>query len=352
MAELDLNLLRVFDVLMETGSVTRTATRLSLTQSAISHALSRLRYALRDPLFVRTPHGLQATTRAKQIAPGIRDALLQFRSALSPPQFKPAEAKRRFTISASAYSCSLILPELLARTRKTAPGISFAVVPQSPELMTLFDEGVVDLAIGAFRGVPSRLKREALLEEDLVWVASVDNPFRHDPPVWQDIACNPRLITTAGRIYSGVMSHLSEGGLEQRVLAAEDAAEDESRVYDLMTALAVVGRTDLITWSARRFAERYAKPNRLVLIEPAQKRDPIKISMVWHTKMEPDAGLAWLRDLLRDIAHGLSESDALAAGDGAAAMRSKTSAPRKATPQGAPVRKSRPPVSAERSARK
>ena len=321
MAELDLNLLRIFDVLIETESVTKAATRLSLTQSAISHALSRLRYSLRDPLFVRTPRGIQPTTRAKQIAPGIREALLQFRSALSPLHFNPAEARRRFTVSASTYFCTLLLPELLARTRKAAPGVSITVIPQSPGLMTLLDEGVADFAVGTFRRVPNRLKRETLLEEDLVWVASADNTYRHDPPVWEDIAGNPRLVTTAGGLYSGFMSHVSEGGLEQRVVAADGEADDEgaSRVYDLVTALAVVGRTDFISWSVRRFAERYAKCNRLVLIEPPQKHEPVKISMVWHTKLEPDAGLAWLRNLVHDVAHSLSRTDSSTAADGTAA---------------------------------
>jgi DNA-binding transcriptional LysR family regulator len=311
MAEVDLNLLRVFDVLMETGSVTRTATRLSLTQSAISHALGRLRHALRDPLFVRTPRGLQPTARAREIHPGIRDALLQLRGTLSPTHFNPADVKKRFTISGTSYFCAVMLPELLAHTRKVAPGISFMVVPQTPDLLNSLDEGVVDLAVGSFGRIPRRLMHETLFEENLVWIASATNKFRHDPPVWRDIADNPRLTIMASRVYSGLTSYASEGGLEQRLLADNEGVQDDAntRVHDLITAMAVVERTDLVTLTVRRVAQQYAKSHRLVLIEPVQKNEPLKVTMLWHKRLAPDAGLAWLRQTLRTIADPAGEKD-------------------------------------------
>ena len=96
MVEVDLNLLRVFDTLYELRSVTRAASRLGLTQSAVSHALGRLRRAIDDPLFVRAPGGLQPTARAVEMAPGVREGLVQLRGALSPTLFDPASAVRRF----------------------------------------------------------------------------------------------------------------------------------------------------------------------------------------------------------------------------------------------------------------
>src|SRR3546814_14462232 len=94
MNELDLNLLRIFDTLIDQRSVTRTANRLGLTHSAISHALARLRQSIGDPLFVRVAGGLQPTARAIEIAPGIRQGLLQFRDALSPSLFDRSEERR------------------------------------------------------------------------------------------------------------------------------------------------------------------------------------------------------------------------------------------------------------------
>src|SRR6202795_1058663 len=90
---IDLNLLRVFDVLLEERSVTRAGTRLGLTQSAVSHALNRLRYHLDDELFQRNAHGMQPTQRALEIGPSLHAALAQLQGALTPADFNPAESE-------------------------------------------------------------------------------------------------------------------------------------------------------------------------------------------------------------------------------------------------------------------
>src|SRR5690349_24552218 len=98
-SQLDLNLLRVFEALMEEGSATRAGARLGLTQSAISHALNRLRYVLKDELFVRSPDGMQPTDRAAEIAPRLRQGLMQLQLALAPIEFAPERSDRRFTVT-------------------------------------------------------------------------------------------------------------------------------------------------------------------------------------------------------------------------------------------------------------
>ena len=179
------------------------------------------------------------------------------------------------------------------------------VVPQTPDLPASLDEGAVDLAVGTFRRVPSRFMDETLYEEDLVWVASADNAFRHDPPGWDDIAGNPQLTIMAARVYSGLTSYASDSGLEQRLLAADEGAEDDAntRVHDLITAMAVVERTDLVVLTVRRVAWQYAMSHRLVLIEPVKRSEPLKVTMLWHKKLATDAGLSWLRQTLKEVAN-------------------------------------------------
>src|SRR5258707_8882600 len=101
--EVDLNLLRVFDILYEECNVTRAAARLFLTQSAVSHAPGRLRDVLADPLFFRVPTGLQPALRAHQLAPRLRVAPAEIRSGAAAPVVYPAQTSRRFTIFASSY---------------------------------------------------------------------------------------------------------------------------------------------------------------------------------------------------------------------------------------------------------
>src|SRR6266700_1463259 len=96
---IDLNLLRVFDALIEERSVTRAGERLGVTQSAISHALNRLRFMRNDDLFVRVAAGMRPTPRASEIAPRLREGLLQLQLALGPAEFVPERTDRRFTIT-------------------------------------------------------------------------------------------------------------------------------------------------------------------------------------------------------------------------------------------------------------
>src|SRR5581483_9735490 len=118
---LDLNLLRVFDALAEEGGVTRAGVRLGLTQSAVSHALGRLRLILQDELFVRGPDGMRPTARAREIAPRLRQGLHQLELALAPLAFVPADTRQRFTVSASTYVSTLLMPQLARELRLSAP---------------------------------------------------------------------------------------------------------------------------------------------------------------------------------------------------------------------------------------
>src|SRR5881227_2026158 len=109
-SQLDLNLLRVFEALMEERSATRAGAQLGLTQSAISHALNRLRYVLKDELFVRGPEGMQPTERAAEIAPRLRQGLLQLQLALAPADFDPVCTDRRFGVACTEYVGTVLMP--------------------------------------------------------------------------------------------------------------------------------------------------------------------------------------------------------------------------------------------------
>src|SRR6266436_8878218 len=93
---IDLNLLVVFDAIMRDRSVTRAGQRLSLSQPAMSHALTRLRHMLKDELFVRSPSGMVPTPRAEELATPVRMALEGLQQSLEPVQFEPAKATATF----------------------------------------------------------------------------------------------------------------------------------------------------------------------------------------------------------------------------------------------------------------
>src|SRR3954468_22247205 len=111
--QVDLNLLRVLDALLDERNVTRAGDRLGLSQSAVSHALGRLRLLLDDELFVRRSTGMEPTPRALEIGPAVHTALLQMQAALAPAGFDPATTERRFTIAAGPYGCAVLIPQVV-----------------------------------------------------------------------------------------------------------------------------------------------------------------------------------------------------------------------------------------------
>src|SRR3954467_14494434 len=127
--DIDLNLLRVFDAVLRERGVTPAAVGLGLTQPAVSNALSRLRAVFGDPLFVRTPSGMDPTPFARELAEPVRQALALLESALAHgPGFDPASATRAFRFYMSDLGQIEFLPPLLERVQKLAPGVRLEAV--------------------------------------------------------------------------------------------------------------------------------------------------------------------------------------------------------------------------------
>src|SRR5688572_18327776 len=120
----DLNLLVLFEVVLEERHVGRAADRLNLSASAVSHALGRLRLLLNDPLFLRTPKGVVPTARAVELAQPIADILARIRGVVAAAEpFDPATSTRRFVLGAPDGVSAVVLPLLLANLRRAAPGV-------------------------------------------------------------------------------------------------------------------------------------------------------------------------------------------------------------------------------------
>jgi LysR family transcriptional activator of mexEF-oprN operon len=162
--DLDLNLLRVFVVVAETGTVTAAAGKLYLTQPAISAALKRLTAAVGAPLFARQGRGLALTARGRRLFDHARphlDALVA--AALFPVEFDPARSERTIRIGLSDASEAWLLPRLLGSLQRLAPRMRIVVLPvQFRTVGDLLGSGAIDLAVTVADDVPSGVERRAL----------------------------------------------------------------------------------------------------------------------------------------------------------------------------------------------
>lgn len=173
---------QVLLAVLECGTVTRAAHRLSLTPSAISHSLSRLREVMEDPLFQRRGNALEPTFRAREIGARIRPLIETLAGTLEPPHFHPAASTREFRVLASPYALVTILPDLFERLARVAPNSSMRVISaHDAEPLTGLVDGTIDMAIGASPVYDSRIEDIELLADELVWAMRVDHAFADRP---------------------------------------------------------------------------------------------------------------------------------------------------------------------------
>lgn len=314
---LDLNLLRVFDVLLEERSVTRAGVRLGLTQSAVSHALNRLRYMLNDELFVRGPAGMQPTPRAVEMGPQVHAALNQLQAALAPSDFDPATSEQRFAVVAGAYASAILAPPIAGRLAEAAPHSELMIGELTNDILERTDARRVDFLVGSVLAAPERFARETILTEELVWVVRTGHPTFQGERI--DLAT---LVSAPHVVVARSLPGLTDDGGERRAFVTraswEDAGAFEAAlashgltrrvgvsVPDTYTALAVASRTDMATLMPRRLALLSAQFGRVRLIDPPYESPPVDVNLIYLKERLAEPAIAWMRDQIRSVAAGL-----------------------------------------------
>lgn len=289
----DTTALCVFAVLMEEAGVGRTAERLGMTQSAVSHALRRLRALWDDPLFVRTASGMTPTAKALRLAPDVADAVHSLERLVDrTAAFDPARTRRQFTIGLSDYAAAVHLPALLAHETLSADGVSLRVRHTSRTLgFDMLRQGAVELVIGNFPDVPADLRREALGERDFVCAADRGHPaFAADRLGLDDyLAADHLHVSLAGETHGQVDTALGKAGHARRVAVTVP--------HFLLTGPLLKG-TRLIATEPRAVLAPMAGPYGLRLRETPFAAGTFGFSILWHRRSDGDPGLTWLRAAL------------------------------------------------------
>jgi DNA-binding transcriptional LysR family regulator len=308
----DLNLLRIFDVVLEERSVTRAGARLGLTQSAVSHALNRLRYTLNDELFVRGPTGMNPTPRALEMGPQVHAALTQLQTAIDPGGFDPASSDRRFTIAAGAYACAVFGPPLMARLREAAPFAELSITDRTPDLMDRIDARQVDFMISSLVAGPDRLAKEPLISEALAWVARAGSPLSMKNRVdLEDLVETPHVVISRdgardeglpGRGLTTRASWDDAGALDVALAAKGLKRRVGVTVPDTYSALAIAIRSDMPALAPKRLVMMAAQSGRVALIEPPYASPNVEISLIFLRDRLNDPAIVWMRDQLRAVA--------------------------------------------------
>jgi DNA-binding transcriptional LysR family regulator len=299
----DLNLLVVFDALMRDRNVTLAAKRVNLSQSAMSHALNRLRALLDDPILISTNRGMSPTPLALDIEVPLRHALDEIRQSLTiSKSFDPRKSKKKFVIYSTGYFECLILPKLMAKLEKMAPGISIVsemLTTELPEDALNRGEASFVVALDDVFDVPSRLRSQHLLKDTLVCMTRKGNPLIGDR-LSREAYCSARHLyhSTLGTPFN---YSLMDGWLEANHLKRDFAFT----AIGFMTATLVLEETDCVMTLPRRLAFKFVEKMNLKIVQPPKDFPEFQLNLIWHPLFEKEPSNIWMRRQLTKIVQNL-----------------------------------------------
>ncbi len=293
---LDLNLLVVFDAVAQARSVTRAATRLNMSQPAISHALARLRAALQDELFVRTPDGMEPTPFAKRLAGPVRAALQGLSAVLEgAAEFDPATAGRSFVIALDNRAALVLAAPIAAAVAAEAPGVSLDLRPSGTmDLVQRLDHSELDLALGGFAASNERFADLRLFEDGFAALVRRGHPATRTELSLAALGDYPHLVlSSTGEKTDFLDAELARHGLARHVALRAP----------LLAATAVLTQSDMITVLGERTAQAFALIAPLEVIRLPFASPQVVTAMLWHRRLDDVPAHRWLRSLVLRVAH-------------------------------------------------
>lgn len=294
--KIDLNLLMTLHVLLEECNVSRAAARLSLSQSAVSHALSRLREHLSDPLFVRKSHGMVPTPRALEISGPLRQVLSGIDQIIGPSTFDPSTAVGTIRIVSADYGIAILVPKILHRLKQEAPSLNLECHDWSEHTLDHLKTGIVDLVFGGqemFEGY----RVETLFTEKFVSVVRKGHPLSRKGIELNDYLHHQHALV---EIYESRMrridKELERMGLNRRIVV---------KFPQFLAAPFIIEENDMIVTLPERLAKLFSRLTGLVILEPPVDIGVFPYVQVWHERRDNDPLHGWFRSLVREQCTGI-----------------------------------------------
>lgn len=294
METLDLRLLKVFDEIYRTGSVSKAAANVGLTQPSLSIALGKLRRHFDDPLFVRTAAGMQPTPYATELIEMVRDGLGKLEMALRHRQtFDPARADRRFVLCFTDISQAVLLPRLLRHVREVAPNVGLDIAPINDQTPQRLQTGEADLAVGFMPQLEAGFYQQTLFEQRFVCVVRADHPrIRNRLTVRQFSAEEHIVVTTAATGHWILDRTLEQHGIRRKVAL---------RLPDFLGIGTIVGASDLLVTVPERLGQVMTQVAKVKLLAPPVELPTYAVKQHWHERYHHDPATRWLRGVFAEL---------------------------------------------------
>ncbi|MET1077470.1 MAG: LysR family transcriptional regulator [Pseudomonas sp.] len=292
--QIDLNLLLVFDALMQEQNLSRAALRLHMSQPTVSNALARLRTQLGEPLFKRTARGMLPTAQAQALYGPIRQGLHLLQLGLGTQQALDLQAEHSFRVSMNDYAQATLLPTLLAHLALLAPRVVLSVQSDEADSLTArLASGALDLAIDYLYFDSGDLCYQPLLEEQLVVIGRAGHPA---------FANGLSLAAYQQGRHVLIQPRAGRGSPLEIILgSAKVRRQAQLHVPHYLTIPPIVAQSDLLGTVPRRLAEHYASIYALQVAPLPVEVPAVQVSLIWHRQQELAPGLRWLREQITQL---------------------------------------------------
>jgi len=296
--DVDLKLLMILDEVYKTGSVSRAAANIGMTQPSISIALAKLRNIFNDPLFVRTSRGMEPTPHALAVMKPVREATALLRSTLGQQVvFDPLKSTRAFRIAMADISQVVMLPDLMTYLEAEAPSVAIDILHISQETPRALESGDADLAIGFMPQLMAGFYQQTLFEQRFVCLARKDHPrVRSKLTPAQFLAEAHIEVITPGTGHHQVVERAFR---KQRI-----ARRIALHVPNYLGVGLIVANTDLLVIVPERVAEILSRENRVKVVACPIALPSYQVKQHWHERYVGDPANMWLRSAISRLFSG------------------------------------------------
>jgi len=306
--KIDLNLLVYLDVLLRERNVTRAASLLGISQPAMSNSLRRLRETLNDPLLVRTSEGMMPTERAQTLQPLLQQILALTEQAIEPStEFDALSSDRVFRIMTSDYGESTLIPKVLTRLMKEAPGVVLDILTPSDMSFNEVEQGQVDLVINRFDTLPQAFHQVTLWNDSFSCLLSAGNPISSDFTLDNYLKAQHVWVSKTGM---GAGMGLTPKDTKRLGWVDEALQKDGQKRHitvftrHYQSAALLAAQKNLVVTIPTRAALAQQENPALVIKAPPFEIPPFELKMAWSPLLQHNAAHKWIRRLIIEVAKG------------------------------------------------
>jgi DNA-binding transcriptional LysR family regulator len=290
----ELTLLQVFDAIMTEGSVTRAGQRLAMSQPAVSNAIARMRDIWKDPVFVKKGRQIEPTAFAQSLWAQVRDPMQQLSSALESRGFDPAQSHRQFRIAIADLSVDLYWLPFSCQVAALAPDVDLYAVPYTRMgVIEQLREARIDIGLGPLSQHDRSLRSIPLYQNTYKLVMRKDHPLAGKAITMDDfLAAKHLLVSQSGD---------PRGNVDQALQRLEKRRRVAMTVNHFSAVPKLLLNSDLIAVVPQMVAGGPQFSSDLWITEPPLDIEASPVYLVWHTRLDRDLRLIWLRNLLEKV---------------------------------------------------